>query len=408
VKYSLARATTWNLAGYLYLILASLISTRIVIKALGLTGFSQYALVVATVTLASSIDLGLSSAVVREFAISPSSRHRQIWSTSFTLFVITGLLAATIATVIVTFLRLAPELVVLTFILTLVSHLLSHYLTLPQSQGRFDLYNLKTFLVGTANTFLAALLASLGYSLPVLLGFQLGAYLVAMFILFRYTTKYFLSRHLRFSLIHAHDLLSFGLKNQFGKLLGQIGAQYAKFLLVPVSALSVSAYAIAQGVVLKLAGGLTQLTTALYPASSQARGTPAVRALYHRLQLVFLIFSCLGLVGYGFFGLAFVTWWLKDLDIVYAVHSVLRILVWYLAILVLTPLPSTILDSHGRPGLTSLFTTLTVLFEITLAVLLFPRFGLVAPSIAALTSVIITTPPLLYVTERVLTNKVKS
>ncbi|MBT7307527.1 MAG: hypothetical protein HN842_04875 [Gammaproteobacteria bacterium] len=73
----------------------------------------------------------------------------------------------------------------------------------------------------------------------------------------------------------------------------------------------------------------------------------------------------------------------------------------------LTPLASTILDSHNRPGLTSLFTTLTIALEITLALILLPSRGLLAPPIAALVSVVLTTPALLIVTDRTLRSKVK-
>jgi hypothetical protein len=189
--------------------------------------------------------------------------------------------------------------------------------------------------------------------------------------------------------------------------MGQVGAQYAKFLLAPVSAIAVTAYSIAQGVVLKLAGGLTQLSTALYPASSAHAQSKKLQQTYHRLQLVILALSVTGLALYFSFGLRFLTWWLTDLTLVSNVHSVLIILIPYLAVLMLTPLASTILDSHNRPGLTSLFTTLTIALEITLALILLPSRGLLAPPIAALVSVVLTTPALLIVTDRTLRSKVK-
>ena len=77
-------------------------------------------------------------------------------------------------------------------------------------------------------------------------------------------------------------------------------------------------------------------------------------------------------------------------------------MVWYFAVLVLCPLASTMLDSRGRPELTSLFTLVTTVIEISLAFILFPRFGLFAPIYSALIALVLTTPALLYVTDRII------
>ena len=107
-------------------------------------------------------------------------------------------------------------------------------------------------------------------------------------------------------------------------------------------------------------------------------------------------------------GYSFLSWWLKEPTLVSLVYAVLNVFVWYLLVLILTPLPSSMLDSHGRPELTSLFAFVTTTIEIVLALILFPHYGLMAPIIGALIAAILTTPVLLLVTERVLsTNKVK-
>ena len=80
----------------------------------------------------------------------------------------------------------------------------------------------------------------------------------------------------------------------------------------------------------------------------------------------------------------------------------MRILVWYLAILMLTPLASTMLDGHGHPGVTSFFAFITTAIEIVLALILLPHFGILAPAYGALIAVALTTPVLLYSTNRVL------
>jgi O-antigen/teichoic acid export membrane protein len=116
----------------------------------------------------------------------------------------------------------------------------------------------------------------------------------------------------------------------------------------------------------------------------------------------------LGIGAYATIGYWFLSWWLHDPALVPVVHSALNIFVWYLFILILTPLPSAMLDSHGRPELTSLFAFATTAIEIILALVLFPHFGLFAPIYAAIAAALLTTPILLFVTERVLSrNNVK-
>jgi O-antigen/teichoic acid export membrane protein len=56
--YSLTRATSWNVVGYLYLIIASLIATPILVHSLGLSQFAQYSLIIATLGLVSTFNLG--------------------------------------------------------------------------------------------------------------------------------------------------------------------------------------------------------------------------------------------------------------------------------------------------------------------------------------------------------------
>lgn len=407
MNYSLTRATAWNLAGYLYLILASFISTPIIVHSLGVPTFGRYTLIVAVIVLASSIDLGLSGAAVRELSRQAKKHHHHIWASSQLLFILTGFAAAIISTLFVSRFEPISVILPLVFTHTLAGHILSHYLTLPQAHGRFDLFNLKTFIVGTANTLLAAALAYLGFGIEILLVGQLLMYFVTIILLARYCYRHFGILPTRAVISYSRELLAFGIKNQLGKLVGQIGAQYAKFLLVTVSPLAVSAYAIGQGIVLKLAGGITQVSTALYPSSSSRTGTPGIRSLYHRLQLGLLTLGILGYVLYSLFGIQFLSWWLGDLTLAESVHSVLTLLVPYFALLVLTPLPSMILDSHGRPGLTSLFAFVTIGLEVVLALFLLPALGLLAPPAGALISIIITTPMLLLVTSRVLVSKVK-
>jgi O-antigen/teichoic acid export membrane protein len=199
----------------------------------------------------------------------------------------------------------------------------------------------------------------------------------------------------------AKSLLGFGLKNQIGKIVGQLQAQYAKFLLSGISAISLSAYVIGSGLVQKFAGGIAQLATALYPAVSRDRKSD-IRSLYYKLQLGLLALGFAVIAGYEYIGYAFLSWWLHSPELVPLVHSVMRILVWYLAILMLTPIASTMLDGRARPEITSFLAFITAAIEIMLAIILLPQYGLFAPVYGSLIAVALTTPLLLYKTHKIL------
>lgn len=403
MHYSLTRATIWNLAGYLYLIIASLISVPILVRSLGVGLFGQYGLIVATLALVSSLNLGLPQAVVRALVVKKSPK---LWSTSSFLFILTGLLSGIISVLISYYLHLPYKVLPIIFCLALMSNLVSHYSTLPQAEGHFGYYNAKTFIVGTGNTFLAAYLAWIGQGIAAILSSQLLCYLITLLPLVYFSLKYFPTPWLyQPSRAVAKSLINFGLKNQVGTLVGQIQAQYGKYLLAAVSPTGLSAYVIATGLVQKGAGGVVQVATAIYPSSARGTLSPQFTKLYYRLQFGLFIVALLGILGFRVWGLGFLEWWLGVPEIVSLVYSVLNILVIYLAILVLTPLPSAILDGQGRPELTSLFALLTTIIEISLALLLFPHFGYLAPAYAGLFALALTTPALLITTDRVLKSK---
>lgn len=405
MHYSLTRATTWNILGYLYLFIAALISTPIIVRHLGLGNFAQYGLVIATLSLVSSLDLGLPQAVVRALSIDHEhSRGRQtIWATSILLFVMSGIVAAVVATLISYNLHVSPAILPTIFALALVSNLVAHYSTLPQAEGHFGFFNAKTFIVGTGNTIVAAYLSWRGLGLLEILLALLVSYLISLFVLVYFSLKFFpRPRDGRVSVVVAKSLITFGLKNQAGKLVGQAQSQYGKYLLVALSPLTLSAYVIAQGLVQKLVGGVSQVATAFYPAVSRSGINPSVHLVYIRLQLGLFALGLLGVFAYQIIGLPFLTWWLGDLQLVSTIHSFILSYRFYGLLLLLTPLSSAVLDSTGHPGTTSLFGALAFALELVFAVILLPSYGMLALSYAGIISLGIMVPTLLIFTEKIL------
>jgi O-antigen/teichoic acid export membrane protein len=403
--YSLTRATVWNLAGYLYLLIAALLSTPILVQYLGHTVFAQYSLILATLILVSSLDFGLPQAVVRALARQHdnSAARRTLWATSSVLFLLTGLIGAFIATFVTYRLKVDPIILPIIFSLGLLNNLVAHYSTLPQAEGHFGYFNVKTFIVGTVNTLLAAYLAMRGYGIMQILLALLFSYLLSLFILAYFSLKFFPHpRQGRPSLQVAKSLINFGLKNQVGKIVSQAQSQYGKYLLISLSSLMLTSYVIAQGLVQKLVGGVAQLATAFYPAASRSGQYPQLRRIYYRLQLYLFLLGIAGVILYQFVGLPFLTWWLKDPSLVNIVHSFLSLYRYYGLLLLLTPMASTVLDSLGYPGITSLFGIIAFMLELIWALILYPTFGILALAYAGIISLGVMTPALLLFTGRIL------
>lgn len=406
--YSLIRATSWNVVGYLYLIMASLIATPFLVHSLGLAMFAQYSLILATLALVSSFNLGLPQAVVRSLShehAHPRTRET-IWATSSLLFILTGLVAGSIAALAAYYFHVRHDALALIFAIGLMANIVAHYTTLPHAEGHFGYFNVKTIIVGTGNTLLAAYLAWRGEGITAILSSQLLCYLLTLLPLAYFSLKYF-QQPWRYqpSLAVAKSLINFGLKNQAGTLVGQVQAQYGKYLLTFTSPINLSAYVIAAGLVQKAAGGVVQVATAIYPSSARVTLSHQFTKLYYRLQLSLFSFGLLCIFGFRIWGFGFLSWWLGVPEIVSLVYSVLNILVLYLAILILTPLPSTILDGQGRPELTSLFALITTTIEVSVAFILFPRFGYLAPAYAGILALALTTPVLLITAHRMLQSK---
>lgn len=409
MHYSLTRATVWNLAGYLYLIIASFISIPLLVSGLGVGYFGQYSLIIASLSLVSAINLGLPQSVVRALAHEHSSiqSRNSIWATSSQLFIMTGFFGAIVSTLFTYTFHVKYEILPLVFGLGLMNSVVAHYSTLPHAEGHFGYYNAKTFIVGTGNTLIAAYLASHGYALLQILSAQLICYLLTMFVLVFFSRKYFPTPWLnKPSRAVAKSLIRFGLKNQVGTFMGQVQAQYGKYLLGFVSPLSLSAYVISTGLVQKAVGGVVQLATAIYPAVARKSDISTIRGLYYRLQAGLFLSAVMSGCAYYLIGLSFLTWWLASPKLVSIVDGVMRVLVWYLAILVVSPLASSILDSRGKPEITSFFAFVTTTIEISLALLMLSKYGLFAPVYASLIALLITTPFLLLTTDRII--RVKS
>ncbi len=163
IRKTLIKNSFFNLGSYAYLLLAAFFSIPILLKSLGSDLFGVYILLASIVPLVSALDFGLGNAVVRELSLPdfPKKDYTATWRTSFWLFAAIGIVLSLFVFV---FLRVIPnywsifhllnphtlsQLAWIIGITVLFNHLNAHLLNLPQARQQFEVFNLKTLLVGT-------------------------------------------------------------------------------------------------------------------------------------------------------------------------------------------------------------------------------------------------------------------
>lgn len=428
IKKSLIKNTGFNLASYVYLLLASFFSISILLNHLGRDLFGVYLFLGSFVPLASVFDFGISTAVVRKLSlpdINPRDKVK-VWKTSFGLFLgISAVLALVVFGILVYVTRTLPmfqivdstilNLTILVLVMTVfINHINSHFLSLPQAEQRFDVFNSKTMLVGTANTVLSALVSGIYPNIAIIFFVQFLFHLVTFLYMVWYSLKFFRGRDFFPGVDkgESKELVGFGLKNFVGTLASQVEAQISKYALgAMVSAEAITAYSIPQNIVAKGAGVVSQVAQALFPLSTSLLEKERVRKLKTTVlvvQGITLLGGILAVTLSYTIGRDFLMWWLKDTIVVEAAFPILKILSFYFVLTALTPIPTVLLQSLNKPQIPSLFAVFTVITELVAVLILTPMFQAVGVAYAVLLASVITVPPFLIVTWRVFSKEIKA
>lgn len=417
IKKTLLKNTAFNLFGYIYLLATSFFSISIFLNNLGRDLFGVYIFLASFVPIASVFDLGVSIALIRDLAregTAPTEK-KKIWQTGLFIFLLQSLLLGIVFFGLVYFLfyRLpllrglfgSANVFKISFILGLtifINHINNALLSIPQAFQRFDVYNSKTYLVGTANTLLSAWLTYYTKDLSYIFLIQLFFHIVTFFYALNFGKRQIGEKILTpvYDKIIGSKLINFGVKNFIGTLAGQIEAQISKFFLGFLSsAQSITAFNIPQSIFMKGAGVVSQVAQAFFPLSASLLEKDRIgklKKLYVSLQLLILISGIL-VVGLVFnFGEVFLTFWLKDTVIVSASLPVLKILSYYFVLVALTPLPTALSQGLGKPQVASFFAVLTMSIEAVLLFVLVPKYHEQGAAYSFLLSSVITVPTFIF------------
>ncbi|HEX9008234.1 MAG TPA: oligosaccharide flippase family protein [Patescibacteria group bacterium] len=415
IKSSLIKNTGFNLAGYFYLLLASFFSISILLHNLGRDVFGVYVFLASFISLAAVFDFGISTAVVRKLSIPQTTRDEKVktWKTSFSIFLI--LAGILFLTVIVLLQYLSKTMgifshidgstlnfsILILAVIIFINHVNTHLLSLPQAEQRFDIFNVKTFFVGTANTVVSAIVSGFYHNIALLFLFQLVFHLLTFIFMIVYSLKFFSGKDFapRYDRRTGKDLFSFGIKNFVGTLMGQVESQLSGFVLgAMATASAITSFSIPQSIVVKGAGVVSQFAQAFFPLSASLLEKDRIKklkSLVLGIEAITLAGGILAVFLSFSIGDQFLTWWLKDPVVVQTAFPVLKILSFYFVLVSLTPVPTALLQGLNKPQIPSFFATLTVTFEIILSILLVPGMGPVGMAYAFLASVCVTVPLML-------------
>lgn len=427
IKKTLVRNTAFNLFGYIYLLGVSFLSISIFLNNLGRDLFGIYIFLASFVPIASVFDLGVSIALIRSLASNDvnESDKKHIWQTGLFIFLIQSLiLGIFFFALIVYFFHNLPllsslfgstNIYILSFLLgstIFLNHINNALLSIPQAFQRFDIYNSKTYLVGTANTLLSAWITYYTRNLNFIFLLQFIFHIITFLYALSFGKKQIGDIVLTpvYNSDHAKKLINFGIKNFIGTLAGQIEAQISKFFLGFLStAQSITAFNIPQNIFIKGAGIVSQLAQAFFPLSASLLEKDRIgklKKLFVGLQFLILISGVLVVALVHNFGETFLMWWLKDSVIVNASLPVLKIMSYYFVLVSLTPLPTALSQGLGKPQVASFFAVLTMSIEAILLFVLVPKYHEVGAAYSFLFSSAVTVPSFLFYLSFLLNKKI--
>lgn len=424
LKSKLLSNTAINILGYSYILISSFVTIPLILANLGKDQFGLLLLLGSIAPLAAVFDLGIANAAIRYFSLPDATieNRRHIWQTSFFLYLITGIINSVVCYLLISvvagsqpiFKSLDMETIstiklVIPF-MVFVNHICSHFQFLTQAKQNFAVYNIRILLVATGNTFLTVWVSSHSQNLGTIVSYQSLAYLsslisLVMYSLFNIDIKYFLP------LYHpstSKQLLSFGLKNNVGKLVSQLEAQLSKYALgLYGSADSITIFGIPQQMINKVAGAISQFSLVIFPLGSSMLSKDRFNKLKKLVKLsqgTILLSGIAAILFIQFLGLPILNWWLKNPEVASLSFPILRVLSVYFFLTILTPIPSVVMDAMNYPQIPSFFAFLTVATELILFIILIPVYGAIGAAYSLLVSSLITVPSFLIVFYKRLSN----
>jgi O-antigen/teichoic acid export membrane protein len=417
IKSLLLKNTSINVGSYIYLLLASFWSISVLLANLGSERLGIYLLIIAIIPLASVLDIGTGIAIIRQLALPDvaNSIKLRVWRAGLGFALLRALLLG-VGVWCLHWLWLSHivplsiigqiemwRVVALLSLIVAVDHVNVMMLSLPQARQEFGFFNIKTLLVGTANTIGSAVLSFWTQDISMILTAQLVAHSLTGLALAWYSRRVWGTTALcpSFDVSRVVEIIRYGLKNFVGVLASQIEAQISKIVLgTYVSAGAVASFAIPQSIVLKGSAIVSQVAQVMLPMSASLLSSGRVDNLKKLIFGIQTLVLSIGIMAVGaslWWGESFLLWWLRDVEVVYMVLPVLKMFGIYYLFTSLTPIPTVLMQSINKPHIPSLFALLTLTIEIILMIIFVPSMQLMGVVFATVGGAMLSVPPFLIV-----------
>ncbi len=396
-----------------YLLLLSFFTIPFVLGKLGEDKYGIFLLATALVGYFTTLDFGLGVALTKKISELRSGSPKKLdlyLSTAFFSYIVLALVFSVCLFFLTPFishniLHLTGELNLLSvavFHLTALNiglyFLTSYTDALFQGFERFDFYNLKTFIVGTANTLGVAGVLWRGYGLEqaVLVIFaSLLITLIFSLVIARYYLKINIGRFV-FSKDCFKEMSAFGIFKFFSNVFSQLNFHLPKFFIAYFSGIGeVSLFTIPFSLVQKTSILLSQISLSIFPQTSylKAKGKfKRIRSILFKgeafVALIMIVFLIAGLL----WGEKFLLWWLKDPIFVNKSLPIFYFLIIAYFVRSFTAIPVAIVEGLGNTKLPSIFAAFNSLSTIGLGFILIKWQGALGAAILIFTYVIVGVP----------------
>jgi O-antigen/teichoic acid export membrane protein len=386
-----------NLSGHFFLLLISFFSLPIILNSLGTASFGKYLLLIGIPALAGLIDFGFGNGSIYYLA---KKTRLTFWPS-----LLGGNLVLTVAMALfgglLTYFLIDPSLALVMMFLVVLNQLSDMILALAQGLNNYRVYNLKVVIAGLGNTLFSAVVAYYTGSLFLIILTQIAFHLLVVIVLMIWLKRVGFWLRPNLNLSNIKQVIRYGFATYGTTVASQLQNQASRYYLSYIFSASLTGiYGLAQSLIQKGLAVLQVAGRSLLPTSANLADEgkkSTVRKLF--------LFSIILTLAAGFFavflthnyGLALLTWWLRDIEIAQAVYPILVVLSYWFVGVSLTPLTSLIGMGVGQAKLVSNFAVSSVVVELTLMLAITPQLGVIGPAYAALISTYLHVPLFLYI-----------
>jgi len=411
--YRVTKNVMYNFASQAVLLVLGIVSSPFIIHTLGNDAYGVLAVATAFIGYLSFLDLGLGASVVKyisEYSVGERKEElEKVIRTSFSVYLLMGLVGAIIIfafaqTVVTRFMNIPTYLYPTTIgvlyisgIGFIINMILSVISSIPVALQRMDLTSQRNILFGFMNILGTVALLANGQGLQSVVIWNVFTSVIATlaFILVFIRLLPGVSFKPGFDKRTFITLIKFGGFKFFSSISGQIVFQLDRILIsffLPIAA--VTFYVAPVTLVQKGLSALSNVTSAVFPALSEAHGLnnlERTKELYLKMTklTVFLMFP-ISLILF-IFSFQIMQIWLGA-EFASRSSGVLRILSLGYFITSLSAPASLIVESSGRPNISAFFAGTSALVNLVSAIIFIPKFGIEGAALALLVNQVLLVP----------------